>query len=109
MTRSATAARASPARNGELRVLILEDVPVEAELTARALKQAGINALVKVVDTKGSFAEELTESPPDLILSDYSLPDSTARKHCRSPGRLHQRCLSSSLPGHSGRNMRSSC
>jgi diguanylate cyclase (GGDEF)-like protein/PAS domain S-box-containing protein len=74
VTRSATAARASPARNGELRVLILEDVPVEAELTARALKQAGINALVKVVDTKGSFAEELTESPPDLILSDYSLP-----------------------------------
>ena len=74
MTRSATAARASPARDGELHVLILEDVPVEAELTARALKQAGINALVKVVDTQESFTEELTESPPDLILSDYSLP-----------------------------------
>ena len=38
MTRSATAARASPARDGELRVLILEDVPADAELTARALK-----------------------------------------------------------------------
>jgi diguanylate cyclase (GGDEF)-like protein/PAS domain S-box-containing protein len=57
-----------------LHVLILEDVPVEAELTARALEQAGIKALVKVVDTKGSFVGQLTESPPDLILSDYSLP-----------------------------------
>jgi DNA-binding NtrC family response regulator len=74
VTQSATVARASPARDGELRVLILEDVPADAELTARALEQAGINALVKVVDTKGSFAEELTESPPDLILADYSLP-----------------------------------
>ena len=47
---------------------------MEAELTTRALKRAGINALVKVVATKGSFVKELTESPPDLILSDYSLP-----------------------------------
>ena len=74
MTRSATAARASPAQDGELRVLILEDVPADAELTARALEPAGINALVKAVDTEESFAEQLTESPPDLILSDYSLP-----------------------------------
>jgi len=57
-----------------LRVLILEDVPADAELTARALEPAGINARVKVVDTRESFTEELTESPPDLILADYSLP-----------------------------------
>ena len=74
VTRSATAARASPAQDGELRVLILEDVSADAELIARALKTAGINASVKVVDTKRSFAEELTESSPDLVLADYSLP-----------------------------------
>jgi diguanylate cyclase (GGDEF)-like protein/PAS domain S-box-containing protein len=74
VTRSATAARASPAQDGELRVLILEDMPADAELIARALEQAGINALVKVVDTRESFAEQLSESPPDLILADYSLP-----------------------------------
>ena len=74
MTQPATAASASPAQDGELHVLILEDVPADAELTTRALKPAGINALAKVVDTKQSLVEQLTESPPDLILSDYSLP-----------------------------------
>jgi diguanylate cyclase (GGDEF)-like protein/PAS domain S-box-containing protein len=55
-------------------VLILEDVPADAELTARALEPVGIKARVKAVDTRESFTEELTESPPDLILADYSLP-----------------------------------
>ena len=74
MTQTSTAARASPAQDGELLVLILEDEPVDAELTARALEPAGIKAQVKVVDTRESFAEQLTQSPPDLILADYTLP-----------------------------------
>ena len=58
-----------------LRILILEDSPADADLVQFELEEAGIAFTAKVVITKADFVRELQEYPPDLILSDYNLPD----------------------------------
>jgi diguanylate cyclase (GGDEF)-like protein/PAS domain S-box-containing protein len=58
----------------ELKVLILEDVDTEAELTARQLKRAGISCTIRRADTAEAFVQQLDEFAPDIILSDFSLP-----------------------------------
>ncbi len=58
----------------ELRILILDDVPADAELEEHELRKAGLVFTSKVVDTKEAFLEELDEFVPDIILSDYDLP-----------------------------------
>ncbi|MHB8909139.1 MAG: PAS domain-containing sensor histidine kinase [Syntrophales bacterium] len=57
-----------------LRIIILEDRPADAELIQFELQEAGLSFTVKVVMTEGDFLKELQEFPPDLILSDYDLP-----------------------------------
>ena len=57
-----------------LRILILEDNPVDAELVRFELEEAGFVSTVKVVMTEESFIRELQAFSPDLILSDYDLP-----------------------------------
>lgn len=56
-----------------IRVLILEDNPADADLMARALRQAGIEAHVDRVESATEFAARLTPEP-DLILADFKLP-----------------------------------
>jgi diguanylate cyclase (GGDEF)-like protein/PAS domain S-box-containing protein len=58
----------------ELRILILEDVPADAELMERELRRAGIIFSARRVDTEETFLKELKDFAPDLILADYSLP-----------------------------------
>jgi PAS domain S-box-containing protein len=58
----------------ELRILILEDSPEDAELEEHELEKSGLLFTHKVVDTKEAFLKALDEFPPDLILSDYELP-----------------------------------
>jgi PAS domain S-box-containing protein len=58
----------------ELHILILEDVPADAELEEHELRKAGLVFTSKVVDTREAFLKELDEFFPDLILSDYDLP-----------------------------------
>ncbi|HWP93224.1 MAG TPA: response regulator [Thermodesulfobacteriota bacterium] len=58
----------------ELRILILEDNPSDAELVLRELRKGNLAFTSKQVDTKETFLKELSEFTPDLILSDYSLP-----------------------------------
>ena len=58
----------------ELRILILEDVPADAELEEHELRKAGLVFTSKIVDTREAFLKELDEFFPDLILSDYDLP-----------------------------------
>jgi len=60
--------------NKELRILILEDVPTDAELLQYELSEAGIPFVARCVATKASFLKALDDFCPDLILSDYSLP-----------------------------------
>ena len=67
-------AHATTLPDGGLKVLVLEDDPADAELTARALRRAGIEAQITVVDNRAAFVEQLSNSPPDVILADFSLP-----------------------------------
>ncbi len=57
-----------------LRILILEDVPADAELAERELRRAGLEFTARRVETEAEFLAALDEFQPDLILSDYRLP-----------------------------------
>src|SRR3954464_14961809 len=57
-----------------LRILILEDVPMDAELVEYELERASIPFLSRRVDSRDGFLRELDSFQPDLILSDYTLP-----------------------------------
>ena len=57
-----------------LRVLIVEDVPVEAELVLRQLAEGGMPCAHLRVDTEGSFRAALLRFRPHIILSDFTLP-----------------------------------
>lgn len=59
----------------EHRILILEDVPVDAELMERQLKKGGLNFVSKRVDNREDFIAALSDFFPDLILADYKLPN----------------------------------
>jgi two-component system, cell cycle sensor histidine kinase and response regulator CckA len=57
-----------------LKILILEDVPMDAELVEYELGRASIPFLSRRVDNREAFLRELDNFRPDLILSDYTLP-----------------------------------
>src|SRR5208337_3843056 len=57
-----------------LRILILEDNPTDADLVQFELQEAGLVFTAKVVMTENDFVHELQNYSPDLILSDYDLP-----------------------------------
>ena len=57
-----------------LRILILEDVPMDAELVAYELGRARVPFDARRVDTREAFLHELESYRPDVILSDYTLP-----------------------------------
>src|SRR5687768_7382178 len=59
----------------EIRVLMLEDNVADAELVKYALQDGGLSFSIKRVDSKAQYLNELDESPPDIILLDYALPD----------------------------------
>ena len=58
-----------------LRVLMLEDAPTDAELIEHELRKAGIAFNSKRVATREAFVHALEDFCPDIILSDYKLPD----------------------------------
>ncbi|HUF80868.1 MAG TPA: diguanylate cyclase, partial [Burkholderiales bacterium] len=60
--------------NRELRILLIEDVPTDAELEIRELKRAGMHIAHRIVDTEGAFRAALREFLPELIISDFSMP-----------------------------------
>ncbi len=57
-----------------VRVLIVEDVPTDAELMEYELQNAGMAFSAKRVETKAVYIEALSSFLPHVILSDYSLP-----------------------------------
>jgi len=63
---------ASPA---PIRILLLEDNPVDADLCVRKLKSAGLPVHVDVARSAGEFMERVPRHSYDLILTDYRLPD----------------------------------
>jgi PAS domain S-box-containing protein len=73
----------------ELRLLLVEDVTLDAELIEHELHRAGMRFRAKRVETREAFLHELEHHPPDLILSDHGMPAfdgfmalATARQRC---------------------------
>src|SRR4030043_2202100 len=58
-----------------LRILILEDLPSDAELMVYELRQAEIAHSYRRVADREPFVAALAEGWPDLILSDFHLPN----------------------------------
>ena len=56
------------------RVLIVEDVPTDAELNERAIQEVLTPCIFERVETEADFLKALDEFKPDIILSDYSMP-----------------------------------
>ena len=61
--------------SGPIRILILEDVEDDVELMKIEMENAGLNFMPKWVDNKKAFLRELESFSPDIILSDYAMPN----------------------------------
>ena len=59
----------------QLRVLCLEDSPLDAELVTEALVKAGYELDVTLAPDRRRFEELLGAGPYDVILADFALPD----------------------------------
>jgi len=58
----------------ELKILFVEDEPTDVELAKRTLSQEGIHFQSRVVENETDFLHELEKFVPDIIISDYSMP-----------------------------------
>jgi len=56
-----------------LRILLLEDSALDAELITHALDRAGIGCETQRVDTEGAFIHALRGFEPDIVLCDHGL------------------------------------
>jgi len=59
---------------GRIQVLIVEDLPTDAELNKREVIRVLPQSEFRVVETREEFLEALESFRPDLILSDFKLP-----------------------------------
>jgi signal transduction histidine kinase len=78
--RAERAARQRPAETGvssgaPIAILLLEDSPIDAELTLARLDEAGIECRATRVETQTGFLAALEDRRPDLILADVILAD----------------------------------
>jgi diguanylate cyclase (GGDEF)-like protein len=58
-----------------LNVVVVEDSVADAELLARHLAKSGLDCIIERVQTEADFIDALHRVKPDLILSDFSLPN----------------------------------
>jgi signal transduction histidine kinase len=58
----------------DIHILMLEDDAADAELTKFALRKGGVHFSLDRVETRQEYINALAGKPPELILSDYSLP-----------------------------------
>src|SRR6185369_16957939 len=63
----------SPADPG-IQILLLEDVPADADLVRQALQKSGVSASIRLVDERDEYLRALEELRPDIILADHALP-----------------------------------
>lgn len=57
-----------------MKILFNEDSSTDFELIKRALRKSECNFQEKIVETRDDFTDSISNFAPDIILSDYSLP-----------------------------------
>lgn len=57
-----------------IRILMVEDAQIDAELVSRVLRKAGIDHVAQRVESETEFLAALGTFQPDIILSDHSMP-----------------------------------
>ena len=57
-----------------LKILLVEDAEVDAQLQFRELKRSGLSFEARRVQTESDFLVQLSEYRPDIVVSDYSIP-----------------------------------
>lgn len=62
-------------QGGPVRILMLEDSPLDAELATNRLRRADLEPVVTLVSDRLSFEKALEAGEYDVILADYALPD----------------------------------
>jgi signal transduction histidine kinase len=67
----------------ELDIVIIEDEPRDAEAMEAALREERIVFRSRRIETRDQFTHILHESPPDVVLSDFSLPEFNAMEALR--------------------------
>jgi EAL domain-containing protein (putative c-di-GMP-specific phosphodiesterase class I) len=70
----ATQGKLTVTMSGELKILMLEDVPEEAEVLQRELHKSGLEFVARRVQTRHAFGQALEQFAPDLVLADSRLP-----------------------------------
>jgi len=73
----------------ELRILMLEDNPADAELEEYALRDSRLVFTLLRVDTREAFEQALNDFKPDIVLADYNLPAYTGRDALEYTCRTH--------------------
>ena len=58
----------------EIRLLLVEDLATDADLSVHELNKAGLLCTVCRVETESDFLDALQSFSPDVILCDFSLP-----------------------------------
>lgn len=58
-----------------LKVLFVEDTASDAELAARQLENGGVACIWRRVETEAALRKELQDFQPEVILSDFALPN----------------------------------
>jgi signal transduction histidine kinase len=58
-----------------IRILLVEDVPADAELIVDELRDDGLDCVVRRVDTEADYLAGLETFAPDIVLSDLGLPE----------------------------------
>ncbi len=61
--------------NKPIRLVLLEDVATDAELIERSLRRDGLDVSITHVAARKAYEDALSREAPDVILSDYNLPD----------------------------------
>lgn len=61
--------------NSQLKILLLEDMASDAEFIVRELDRSGIPCQAKWVVSKEDFCRELAGFSPDIVLSDFAMPE----------------------------------
>ena len=57
-----------------LKMVMVEDVPSDAEMTLRELQRSGMEFVVRRVETEADLRRECVDFQPDILVSDFALP-----------------------------------